>query len=353
MLAFARGARTAYRLPAEWEAHHACWLAWPCAADLWKEDLVPAQRSFAALCRAIASAPANELPEIPKVLVPNAQCESAARRALQGIPARFYRADYGDIWLRDTGPLFVRGDEGTAAAAVFKFNGWGGKYILPGDGGVALAIAELARTPSISYDWVLEGGSVEVDGQGTCLTTRQCLLNTNRNPSLDEQSIERRLGEALGVSRVLWLEEGLLNDHTDGHVDTLARFVGPARVVCMEARSSADPNRRALEAIARALERFKDAHDSPLEVIRIPSPGSVIARGGEPMPASYVNFYIANHAVGVPVYGTPFDEEAVSRIAALFPGRRTLGIDAKALLEGGGAFHCVTQQQPSSPGVDT
>jgi len=352
MLAFARTGRPAYRMPAEWEAHQGCWLAWPCAEDLWNEDLGAAQRSIAALCRAIASAPPHELPEIPNLLVPNPHCETEARRALQGVPARFHRADYGDIWLRDTGPLFVRRDDGKLAAATFRFNGWGGKYLLPGDDSVARAVSHLSRIPPVYHDWVLEGGSVEVDGQGTCLTTRQCLLNPNRNPGLDEKSIERRLGEALGVARVLWLDEGLLNDHTDGHVDTVARFVGPARVVCMEARSSDDPNRRTLEAIAQALERFKDARRSPLEVIRIPSPGSVIGRAGELMPASYVNFYIANHAVAVPVYGTAFDEEAVLRIAALFPGRRTLGIDAKALLEGGGAFHCVTQQQPYSPGGD-
>ena len=352
MLAFAHERRDAYRMPAEWEAHHGCWLAWPCAEDLWNEDLSAAQRSIAALCRVIASAPPQELPEIPNLLVPNPSCESEARQALQGVAARFHRADYGDIWLRDTGPLFVRGEGGKLAAATFRFNGWGGKYVLPGDGGVALAVSRLSGTPPLHHDWVLEGGSVEVDGQGTCLTTRQCLLNPNRNPGLGQESIERRLAEALGVTRVLWLDEGLLNDHTDGHVDTLARFVGPARVVCMEARSSDDPNRRTLEAIAQALQRFRDARDSPLEVIRIPSPGSVIGRAGELMPASYVNFYIANRAVAVPVYGTAFDEEAVSRIAALFPGRRTLGIDAKALLEGGGALHCVTQQQPSSPGGD-
>ncbi len=351
MLAFARESPT-YRLPAEWEAHHSCWLAWPCAEDLWNEDLGPAQRSFSALCRAIASAPANELPEIPSVLVPNAQCETAARSTLRGVPARFFRASYGDIWLRDTGPLFVRTSGGGLAAATFRFNGWGGKYALPGDDRVSLAITKLSQIPSVSYDWVLEGGSVEVDGQGTCLTTRQCLLNRNRNPNLDQKSIERRLGEALGVSRVLWLDEGLLNDHTDGHVDTLARFVGPARVVCMEAKSNGDPNRRVLEAIAGALERFRDASDSPLEVVRIPSPGSVIGKAGELMPASYVNFYVANHAVAVPVYGSVFDDEAVAAIARLFPGRRTIGIEAKALLAGGGAFHCITQQQPISPRGD-
>jgi agmatine deiminase len=330
--------------------HEACWLAWPCAEDLWGEDIGPARESFVALCRAIASAPAKELPETPNVLVPDDAQETAARRALRGVPAQFFRADYGDIWLRDTAPIFLRSDDGEITAARFRFNGWGGKYILPGDDRVSLEVAELSQKATRSFDWVLEGGSIEVDGRGTCLTTRQCLLNPNRNPGLNAETLERRLSDALGVSRVLWLDQGLLNDHTDGHVDTLARFVGPGRVVCMEARTSDDPNRRSLEAIARALTDFRDAPGRPLEVLRIPSPGSVIGRGGELMPASYVNFYIANHAVAVPVYGSPFDDQAVSAIAELFPGRRTIGIPAKALLSGGGAFHCITQQQPAALG---
>jgi len=335
------------RLPGEWERHQACWLAWPCAEDLWGEDLAPAQESFVALCRAIASAPGDDLPEVPNVLVPDAERETKARRALRGVPAQFFRADYGDIWLRDTGPLFLRRADGEIAAARFRFNGWGGKYVLAGDDRVSLEVAELSKLRTLSFDWVLEGGAVEVDGQGTCLTTQQCLLNPNRNRSLGVDAIERKLGEALGVTRVLWLERGLANDHTDGHVDNLARFVGPGRVVCMEPRSKDDPNGPTLESIARALDGFRDSAGRRLEVLRIPSPGCVIGKNGEPMPASYLNFYIANHSVAVPIYGASWDGEAVAAVARLFPGRRTLGIPAKALLAGGGAFHCITQQQPA------
>jgi agmatine deiminase len=194
---------------------------------------------------------------------------------------------------------------------------------------------------------VLEGGSVEVDGEGTLLTTRQCLLNPNRNPSLDEKAIETRLREALGVTKVLWLTEGLRNDHTDGHVDTIARFVGPGVLVCMEPADDDDPNAKVLLAIAAELESMTDARGGPLRVVRIPSPGLVPGEDGEPMPASYVNFYIANHAVVVPTYGSPHDDAAVAAIGRLFPSRRTVGIDARAILSGGGAFHCITQQVPS------
>jgi agmatine deiminase len=230
---------------------------------------------------------------------------------------------------------------------VFGFNGWGGKYVLAHDDRVAARVAEAAGRPAVHHDWILEGGSIDVDGQGTCLTTRECLLNPNRNPRLNRLAIERKLAEALGTRTVLWLEKGLLNDHTDGHVDTLARFVAPGVVVCMEPADPDDPNREVLQAIAADLERFTDAAGRRLDVRRIPSPGRVLGRSGEVLPASYVNFYIANHSVAVPTYDSPHDAAALAMIAELFPNRRTVGIAAKALLAGGGALHCITQQQPT------
>ncbi len=334
-------------MPAEWETHEACWLAWPSAEDLWSDDLTGAQESFAGLCRAIAFAPSGTGSEALRILVPDARRERDARRALGDVAARYFRIPFGDIWLRDIAPLFVKNAAGELLAASFRFNGWGGKYVLPHDDRVALRVAEAAGCPTELFDWVLEGGAVEVDGEGTCLTTRQCLPNPNRNPELDPAALERRLAEALGTRTVLWLDRGLLNDHTDGHVDTIARFVAPGVVVCMEPRDSDDPNRDVLRAIAGDLERFQDAAGRRLEVRRIPSPGPVLGSSGDVLPASYVNFYIANHSVAVPTYGSPQDEAAVAAIAELFPGRRTLGIPARALLAGGGAFHCITQQQPA------
>jgi agmatine deiminase len=198
----------------------------------------------------------------------------------------------------------------------------------------------------MTHDWVLEGGSVDVDGEGTLLTTRQCLLHPNRNPSMDASSIEARLREALGVDKVLWLNEGLLNDHTDGHVDTIARFAAPGVVACMEPAKDDDPNEKVLREIAGELEEMTDARGRRLEVVRIQSPGRVESDDGQILPASYLNFYIGNRAVVVPTFGSPADEAAVRAIAGLFPTRRTVGIDARAILSGGGAFHCITQQQP-------
>jgi agmatine deiminase len=259
---------------------------------------------------------------------------------------RFHRVPVGDIWLRDTAPIFVKNLSGALRAACFRFNGWGGKYVLPGDEEVADRVASLSGLPRLDHDWILEGGSIEGDGQGTILTTRQCLLNANRNPGLNQIAIEAALREGLGAERVLWLDEGLVNDHTDGHIDTLARFVAPGVVVCMEAQDSSDPNAVTLARIATDLAAFSDARGRQLQVVRIPSPGLLEDEEGRVLPASYVNFYIANGTVVVPTYGTPHDEAAVTALAPLFPGRRVVGRSARAILSGGGAFHCITQQQP-------
>jgi agmatine deiminase len=330
--------------PAEWDRHSACWLAWPSHGHLWQEQLVSAQTEFAALCRAIAEDGGEAL----DLLVPDAAAEAGARVALAPIlgQVRFHRVPVGDIWLRDTAPIFVKKGAGSLQAACFRFNGWGGKYVLPEDDRVADRVAALSGLPRRDHGWILEGGSVEVDGEGTVLTTRQCLLNPNRNPGMSQADIEAALRESLGAERVLWLDEGLLNDHTDGHIDTLARFVAPGVVVCMQAGDAADPNAATLDRLAADLATFTDARGRRLQVVRIPSPGVVEDEDGELMPASFVNFYIGNRSVVVPTYGTPYDAAAVAALAPLFRGRRVVGRSARAILSGGGAFHCITQQQP-------
>ncbi len=336
-------------MPAEWVRHEATWVAWPSHADLWQENLAPARASFARLVAAIAEG------ETAEVLVPDEEQEQAARRALAVGRARdrvrFHRVPFGDIWLRDTAPIFLEGPDRQQATVRFAFNGWGGKYVLEHDALVAERIEALAgragRTRAFALPFVLEGGAVEVDGEGSVLTTRQCLLNPNRNPAMGRDEVERAVSGALGAEKVLWLGDGLINDHTDGHVDTVARFVRPGVVAAMEPRTSDDPNREVLRALLRELGALVDARGRRLEVVTLPSPGRVLDPEGRVMPASYVNFYVANAAVVVPTYGSPFDDEAVERVGALFPGRRTMGVDARAVLSGGGAFHCITQQQPA------
>lgn len=324
------------------------WLAWPSHDALWAQLLGDAQREMIALCEAIAHVDKKGRPrgEQIRMLVPDGMRHLEAAEALERLGVSFSRLPFGDIWMRDVAPIFVRNDDGDVAAACFAFNGWGGKYILDGDDLVAARVAELAEAEIYAFGFVLEGGAVEADGKGTLLTTRQCLLNPNRNPGMNQATMEARLGEALDARQVLWLEEGLLNDHTDGHIDTIARFVAPGRVVCMEARDEDDPNREVLDAVARSLATMKDAEGRRLQVERIPSPGRVTDHEGMVMPASYLNFYIANTTVAVPTYGSPHDAEAVELIGKLFKHRRVVGARANAILTGGGTFHCITQPQP-------
>lgn len=330
--------------PAEWAHHDACWLAWPWDARLWEENLEAAQNEFSALCRAINENGGERL----EILVPDAAHEKAARQALTGLELRFHHIPVGDIWVRDTAPIFVHdAKSGQIRAHAFKFNGWGEKYLLDHDDLVAGRVAEASQIPSQAFDFILEGGSVELDGEGTCLTTKQCLLNDNRNPSMKKAAIEAALLNSLGARKTLWLSDGLLNDHTDGHIDTIARFVAAGVVVCMEATTSDDPNAEILAKIRSDLESFTDAQGRKLKVVTIPSPGLVENEDGDVMPASYVNFYIGNKTVIVPTYGVAQDEKAVAAIAKLFPKHQTVGLSALAILSGGGAFHCITQQQPS------
>jgi agmatine deiminase len=324
------------------------WSAWPSHAELWLEDLEPARAEVAALFRAIADVdPATKAVrgESLKILACGTEAIASATAALAGTGAEIIPATFGDIWLRDTAPIFVKDGPGLAAAC-FRFNGWGGKYVLAGDDGVAAFVASRAGVKARAHDWVLEGGSIDVDGLGTALTTRQCLLNANRNPMLSQAEIEARLKGGLGIEKLIWLGDGLANDHTDGHIDNIARFVAPGVVACMEPSGGDDPNAEALKAIIADLKAATDVTGRKLEVHTIPSPGLVADEDGEPIPASFMNFYIGNTTVIVPVYGTKFDDAAVAAVAKLFPGRKTVGLRADHILTGGGSFHCITQQQP-------
>jgi agmatine deiminase len=337
-----------FRQPAEWDAHSSVWLAWPSHEYLWGAALPGVRDAFVRFATAIADRDASGAVrgERLHVLVPDDENGRLAATALAGLGARFFVIPFGDIWLRDTAPVFLAGPGSVRATVSFTFNGWGGKYVLPHDDGVASAIAAASGLKAFRFPWVLEGGSVEVDGEGTCLTTRQCLLNRNRNPGMSPTAIEDGLRDALGVSTILWLGDGLVNDHTDGHIDTLARFVGPGEVVCMAPAGPDDPNRRVLLQIARDLDGMRDAAGRSLRVSAVPSPGLVTDPDGEILPASYVNFYVANTTVVVPAYDVPNDGAARSAIGALFPGRRAVSVPARQLLEGGGAFHCISQQVP-------
>lgn len=321
-------------MPPEWAPQDWLWIGFPHLAEEWPGWLEPAQEQMAAFASAVA-----ESGQEVRLLVRDAANEARAA-SLVSDKVTLERRNYGDIWLRDTGPLIVADGAGRTARR-FGFNGWGGKYLMPGDQEIG---AELARDAGLALEtspMILEGGALDGDGTGLVATTEQCLLNPNRNPDMDREGIEAELHRMLGYDRVLWLGDGLINDHTDGHVDNLARFVAPNRLVVPEATGEDDPNAAIYEAAKRRAEAFG------VDVAAIPSPG-LIVRDGTIEPASYVNFAITTKLVVVPTFGSPHDEAGVAAIAELFPDRATIGLPGDAVLAGGGGFHCASQQMPSA-----
>jgi agmatine deiminase len=325
----------------EWAPQKALWTAWPWDTREWDGNLAAPRSDVAAFVRVLSE-------HVPmRVLANGAEAESSARAAV-GDCAEIVTARYGDIWLRDTGPVFAR-DERGAIALRFSTNGWGGKYLLDGDETVGDEIADTAGVPMRRFDFVLEGGAIEHDGDGTLLTTRETLLNANRN-GWSEREAEEALRHAFSVRKVIWLDRGLANDHTDGHIDNLARFAGPGRVVCQVAAGPDDPNADLFEEIAGKLGSAADAHGRKLEIIGVPSPGRVLSASGDAVPASHMNFVIANGVVVMPTYGTPSAEPALAALQEAFPDREVIGLPSRGLLgagdAGGGSFHCITLNEP-------
>lgn len=330
------------RIPPEWAPQSAIWTAWPANPAEWNGDLETPRQDVGRLVHALAED--NQV----RLLVNGSEALESARLAV-GDSADLLPAKYGDIWLRDTGPVFAHAPEGPIALR-FRTNGWGGKFDLPDDATVGDEIAQYAGKPVRRYDFVLEGGAVDHDGKGTFLATRQTLLHPNRN-GWSKDEAETALREAMGARKVIWIDEGLKNDHTDGHIDNIARFVGEARVVCQAPSGSEDPNGKTLDAIARVLEQETDADGRALEVIRVPGTGRYVDPAGDVAPASHMNFVIANGVVAVPIYETATQDSAIEVLSDVFAGRRVVGIPSRGLLgsggAGGGSFHCITQQEPS------
>ncbi|NQY97875.1 MAG: agmatine deiminase family protein [Henriciella sp.] len=324
-------------VPPEWAPQSAVWVGWPHIRGEWGSAFEGARDEIAAFVRAVAQVTPV------RVACGSREADTSAWLTLDDLVAsgqvQLHTVLAGDIWLRDTGPVLSRRGE-TSEALAFQFNGWGGKYVMPGDTHTAQAIASVERVPVSRFPFVLEGGAVDVDGDGRLLTTRHCLLNPNRNPDWNEADATRALEQAFGVDQVIWLDEGLINDHTDGHVDNIARFIGPGRVLCQMPSGEDDPNAETYVAIKRKLK------DAGLEVHLIPSPGKITDEDGKPVPASHMNFLISNGTVFMPTY----DADAVPALIAAFekvlPDYKLITLPARHILSGGGAFHCTTQQVP-------
>lgn len=323
-------------MPAEWAPHEATWLSWPHNDKTWLDG---PERVEPAFVQAIAALASGETVRI------NTEDPERLRKLLgEHVPMDrvvFETIPTDDAWIRDYGAIVVRDEAGKRVAIDFRFNSWGGKYPpFDRDDAVARQMAERLGLPCVAVDMVLEGGSIDVNGAGTLLTTEQCLLNPNRNPKLSREEIEARLAQYLGARRVVWLGEGVAGDDTDGHVDDIARFVSQDTVVMVVEPDTADANHAPL---AENVRRLRAAH---LRVIELPLPPPLY-RGDERLPASYANFYIGNAVVLLPVFGCPEDAAAIEVLAACFPGRRIAPIDSRALVVGLGAFHCLTQQVPA------
>lgn len=327
-----------FAMPAEWAHHERVWIGFPSHLNAWEtaEALAGAQQQIASFANAIHDGGRGETVHL---IAGSAEAAEIARGLVEpGVLVE--QRLIGDVWLRDTGCIIVK-DGSERVARNFGFNGWGGKYDYPGDQSIGRELAEAADLSITDCDWVLEGGSIDVDGEGNAVTTLDCLMNPNRNPGMTRAQVEARLMEDLGIHTLLWLGNGLANDHTDGHVDNLARFVAPGHLVIPQVADDSDPN---AAVYADAIER---ARATGFDVTPLPSVGR-FEQGGEAVPASYMNFYIGNSVVAMPAYGVPQDGEAMRALQLLFPERSVVALPADQVLTGGGSFHCSSQQVPSA-----
>jgi len=336
-----------FRMPAEWEAHEAVWLSWPKPDGISFPDryeMVPP-----VLGKMIAALHGSET---VRINVRNVAEESEVRRRLAGVPQEhleFFHIPTNEPWCRDHGPIFLTRQTPAPRRAIIDwgYNAWGGKYPpYDLDDNVPTRIAEQLKLPLFKNPMILEGGSIEVNGEGLLLTTESCLLNPNRNPHLNRDQIEAVLRDYLGVTEIHWLGDGIEGDDTDGHIDDITRLVAPRRVLTVVEQDRADPNYQPLQDNLERLRSLRCADGGALEVIELPMPRRVEI-DGQRLPASYANFYIGNRVVLLPVFEDPADAEAIGILADCFPDRNIVPIDCRELVWGLGAFHCLTQQEPA------
>ena len=349
-----------FRMPGEFERHAGCWMLWPERPDTWRLGARPAQAAFVAVATAIA---ASE----PVTVGVSGRCYQSARALLPPV-VRVVELSSNDAWMRDVGPTFVVGAKGGVRGVDWMFNAWGGLsgglyFPWDQDDLVARKVLEVEGRDRYRAPLVLEGGSIHVDGQGTLMTTEECLLNPNRNPDLRRGQIESLLEDFLGVRKIIWLGRGVFNDETDGHVDNLCCFVRPGEVALTWCEDRSDPQYDISHEAYEALRMARDVRGKPLKIHKLHQPGPLYMtaaeaagieaapgckprRAGERLAASYVNFYIANRAIVMPLLDERHDGRAKAALARLFPGRKVIGVPSREILLGGGNIHCITQQVP-------
>ncbi|MEM0954038.1 MAG: agmatine deiminase family protein [Pseudomonadota bacterium] len=324
-------------MPPEWAPHERCWMAWPCRDAMWS-DYAATCSNYAAVAHAI-----RQYEPVTMVVPPE---KVAAAHKLLGSDIEIFEIPIDDSWARDSGPCFVLGENGLAGVS-FTFNAWGGKYE-PHDQDALMAdrIIERIGAPVVSSALVAEGGGLNVDGEGTLLTTDTCFPNANRNPEWSIEQIEQELMRTLGVEKVVWLPGDPLDQETDGHVDGIACFTAPGKVIIESTDRADDPRKPFFDSVRSALEQQTDAKGRPFELLTLPEAGDANARGDK-FCVSYVNFYIANGGIVAPAYDIPDDDLVRERLADYYPGRDVTLVNIDYIAEGGGGIHCITQQQPA------
>ncbi|MBP9865387.1 MAG: agmatine deiminase family protein [Candidatus Omnitrophica bacterium] len=339
-------AELGFHMPAEWERHAATWLAWPKNDITWPgEKMREAREAYLQMLEALLPHENVHLlvshdKEAESILV------QLKMRSTNTSKLIFHPLEYVDGWIRDYGPTFLKNKAGESAWCKWIFNAWGSKYDdLMQDTRVFEDMSLAGASPCFKADFVMEGGSIEVNGAGICLTSEQCLLNPNRNPHLSRQDIEKNLKDYLGVKQVLWLREGVVGDDTDGHIDDIARFTAEDTIVAAFEENPADENYAILKENWDRLQTFKDLKGRPFRLVQLPMPGR-LEREGAPLPASYANFYLANNVVLLPVFDHKNDALAIKIMRELCPKREVIPIPSSALVYGFGAVHCLSQQEP-------
>ncbi|WP_424949442.1 agmatine deiminase family protein [Deinococcus sp.] len=330
-----------FAMPPEWAGHAATWMSWPADDQLWFGHLEAVRAEYARLVSTVARFERVEL------LLRDEESERDVRGRLDGgLDVEFHRVPLDDVWIRDNGPIFVRSGRNELALTNWKFNSWGGKFEFLNDDRVPEYVASQLGMGHWDLETVLEGGAIEVNGDGVALVTRSCLLTPTRNPGLSESGYAALLGAYLGIDKLLWLDGGLENDHTDGHIDTITRFTDSQTIVTSVESDRSDANHAVMERNLKALREMTDGEDRPFRVVELPLPAARLDGPEGRLPPTYANFYIGNGFVVVPQYGDPNDRTALDILTPLFPGREVIGLSSRAIIIGGGSFHCLTQQQP-------
>ena len=333
-----------YSMPAEWSPHAATWMSWPFDEEMWHGHLTEVRAEYAQFVKTLARF------EPVHLLLRDAEARATAEKALAGVKdVTLHDIALDDVWMRDNGPIFVRDGKGSIRATNWEFNSWGQKYEWDQDNLVPPLVTQYLKMSRYDIPVVMEGGSLEINGLGTCLTTEQCLLTDTRNPSMGKPEIEKVLKDHLGFTQVIWLSLGLEGDHTDGHIDTITRFADENTILTSMTHDASDINAGRMKHNFDILKAARNTKGEAFKVVELPLPAARMhLEDGTRLPATYANFYICNGAVIVPQYDDVNDKPALEIIRACFPKHEVIGLASRYIITGGGSFHCLTQQQPKA-----